>query len=647
MSFYAVISADVERSSSGYDIFGNKWDSYGEDGIQGTEDDTPETYTLVYGWSDDQGRGTGRHGWIVMELTNLAATGEMKIKGTDLFGMRYDETITNTYFVKFGRALVSESRVEHSGWDMFGSDTTAKTTSTNTWGITEFEGNKVVIITKTRIEREQSGSDIFGNEWKTAKPEIYEEHYDFIKGTDADDKPVYWQQGEHKGEQKSGWAVKNVTKIQNMEISGTDSLGIPYTEIIDNTYSADHGKALVINSATTRSGSDMFGNNTTSTTTLSNTWGVTDFEGRRVKITTSASKVTISSGADVFGISFAETNTVNYEYGMIHSGVQPKFQDTYHEGDNPATPEEEINGYSTREPIDEGAIREGWGITSASGTVTGQSSTIFGDPIETEGKQEYTLVHGEPVLINQEITTREPNIFGDIITTEASTKKNYGQIVFDGETYFNIVSQVTITHSSEIDVFGNLRTTKLSPGAPEVTAELYGITKEGVWGVVGEIPIQEPEAVIPGSEGLEIPQVGFPQYNLYLPMISKGSADDGSDENSTTSGVSFYAYHPLSSADSSTFDDITLDTGAYEFIDRNINLEGENIETSTTKNYGETLLEETREGNKAFNILSRTTATHYSGTDLFGEQWSIKQNSGKPEVSVEIFGITQKGAWGG
>ena len=56
-------------------------------------------------------------------------------------------------------------------------------------------------------------------------------------------------------------------------------------------------------------------------------------------------------------------------------------------------------------------------------------------------------------------------------------------------------------------------------------------------------------------------------------MISKGSGNDGSDEDSTTSGVSFYAYHPLSAADSSASDDIALDTGAYEFIDGDINLD--------------------------------------------------------------------------
>ncbi|MBU4334621.1 MAG: hypothetical protein KKD07_09295, partial [Candidatus Omnitrophica bacterium] len=36
--------------------------------------------------------------------------------------------------------------------------------------------------------------------------------------------------------------------------------------------------------------------------------------------------------------------------------------------------------------------------------------------------------------------------------------------------------------------------------------------------------------------------------------------------------ATYYAYHPLTTTDSSAFDDITLDAGAYEFIDGNLNL---------------------------------------------------------------------------
>ncbi len=55
---------------------------------------------------------------------------DMKITGTDLFGMEYHETIHNEYTFKFGRPLVTYSRVTHTGWDIFGSSTTSITETT-------------------------------------------------------------------------------------------------------------------------------------------------------------------------------------------------------------------------------------------------------------------------------------------------------------------------------------------------------------------------------------------------------------------------------------------------------------------------------------------------------------------------------------
>ena len=92
----------------------------------------------------------------------------MTVTGTDLFGMEYTETITNTYILKFGKPIVTRSVVEHSGWDIFGSNSTSTTTTDYTYGFINGDENQVpgsggqrfYVTTRADVTRTSSGYDI-------------------------------------------------------------------------------------------------------------------------------------------------------------------------------------------------------------------------------------------------------------------------------------------------------------------------------------------------------------------------------------------------------------------------------------------------------------------------------------------------------
>lgn len=88
--------------------------------------------------------------------------------------------------------------------------------------------------------------------------------------------------------------------------------------------------------------------------------------------------------------------------------------------------------------------------------------------------------------------------------------------------------------------------------------------------IVSEIPPQPtPQPTLtPTEPKTRIYEARGPELRVYYEILDPSQFLGF--EPSTKLGV--YAYHPLTTADSSAFDDITLDAAAYEFIDGNINV---------------------------------------------------------------------------
>ncbi|KPK42976.1 MAG: hypothetical protein AMJ78_00600, partial [Omnitrophica WOR_2 bacterium SM23_29] len=420
--YYNVVSKHIQVYSSGWDIFGNEWDTQ-----------QPEQYNLIYSLSDAQGETPNV--WMVTDITDIIP---MVIQGEDLFGMSYTETIQNEYEIRFGKPLVIQSEVTHQGWDIFGSQTTTTTITTYEHDFIDdasqyypgAQGLSFYVTLSAGVNRYSCGSDIFGNLWLSTQPEGYSLVY-------------AWSDDQEQGTGRYGWMATEINQVADMEIEGEDLFGITYTESISNTYQIKFGKPIVNESTVIHQGWDIFGSQTTTTTTTTYTHNlvhcglvIDEAQGLSFYVTLSAQVSRSSSGYDIFGNLWLSTQPEGYSL---------------------------LYGWSDDQ--EQGTGRYGWMATEINQVTDMEIEGIdlFGITYTETIQNEYEIRFGKPLVIQSEVTHQGWDIFGSQTTTTTITTYEH-DFIDDASQYYpeaqDLSFYVTLNtevsrSSSGYDIFGN------------------------------------------------------------------------------------------------------------------------------------------------------------------------------------------------
>jgi hypothetical protein len=642
--YFNLKSKLTETSSSGTDIFGNRWET-----IQ------PEKLSINYNLTE-------QNVWGVKDVVVLQS---QKLEGGDIFGNTYTTTITNEYAIFYGEPMVVRSNSVREGTDIFGNATQATTVTTNNYGDIELGSKHYFNLASKTVETSSSGSDIFGNNWVTTQPEIISIAYGLTP--------------------EAAWGAIGVSVLESQKIKGQDIFGNTYTTEITNEYQIFYGEPMVATSTSIRESTDVFGNYSQTTTVTINTYGSISLSAKKYFNLTSKTVESSSSGSDIFGNSWTTTQPekIALNYGLTTEGVwgtkevkvlknqailgsdlfggtyttaiTNEYQIFYGEpmvvksnslragtdifGNSTQTTsvtentygEIELNSqnyfnlksktvttasegkdifgnqWKTTQPekiaINYGLIPEGvWGakeiVVSTNQSISG--SDIFGNPYTTTITNEYQVLKGEPMVVRSNSTRTGTDVFGNVTQTMTVTINNYGEITLGDKKYFNLTSKVVETSSSGSDIFGNSWTTT----QPERISINYGqgsVDDRVVWQAKEVAGLQS--QIISGSDvfGNLYTTTITNEYQVLKgePMVVRS--------NSVREGTDIFGNHTKTA-------------------------------TITTNNYGEITLGD----KKYFNLISKKIAASSEGDDIFGNHWTTTQ----PEEINILYGQIKPNIWG-
>ena len=459
--------------------------------------------------------------------------------------------------------------------------------TSHTTGYKIYEYDENGFLTRVYAENIRVTQDIFGNYYTTHT----EETYQIISNKPLLDTVEKTTQGidifgsSYTSVEKLKYSYGEYTNPDTGRASPLALIDVEHLEVSLGDATVEAGLTLSI---------DIFGN--TVITTVESEYEIFFGEPRVVKA------ITTEIATGIFGSIRTQTTTVTYEYGDINVG-------------------EQAAGITDR-----GALRKGWGIVSASGTITGYTEDFSGNVINISGSQDYIAVHGQALLESSTTTEIGEDILGNSYTTFSTTLNEYSLIEANGKKAYLLINQTINSVTNGNDIFGGFYTSTV------LTEYQYGTfvaqTNDGrngktFWGITGA---SQTSTTI-GSDDLfgnnyittsEVTGWDFLNGRAFAKRIEATTIGEdlfGNEYTTNTITVNQYGWIEENGK------------RAYVIIEQNVNstsygssLFGNEYTTisHTTVEYGKIQL-----NNKTYwNIIGSVTDGTTVGTDLFGNDYT-------------------------
>lgn len=237
-----------------------------------------------------------------------------------------------------------------------------------------------------------------------------------------------------------------------------------------------------------------------------------------------------------------------------------------------------------------GSVANGGNIFTPGGYVALLGSSVENSGIIEANLGKVILASGEKITLGLDPLDIISVVIDDVTSDRVGPVNNSGRITANGgkiiltakvvsRLFANAVNNTGIIEARNLVIDENGNVSLLDPA--EITtstnsvkeeywrgeAKYYGLTTKTTIGAAGAVSYSHTDDS--HTDDINFIYIDPRIYKIYDPMFRTSIID-----RQTPTGA--YFYHPLTLSDSSSFDEISLDAGAYDFIDGEIGLKGDN-----------------------------------------------------------------------